>query len=265
MEFAFSALFLLILILPGFILQFTYTKVFWRWNSPTSTQSITEQIPVGIVNATALHLVWTGVCNLLGLAVNLRSVVTLLLGSYGHDDVYFPDTLESLVNNPHKIFFYFATLYSFSALLGYFGHWLVRKCEWDRKFKFLRFNNEWYYLLSGEITQFKEFPENLGVVAGVYLTTIVHHSDNDYLYRGIVADFFFDKSGNLDKVLLRLAHRRALSKDRENNQEYNQDQIDERYYNIEGDYFILQYSEMSTINLDYFFVAEESNPDSSEN
>ncbi len=121
----------------------------------------------------------------------------------------------------------------------------------------MRFNNEWFYLLSGEISEFKEFTENLGKVDGVYLTTIVHHSDKDYLYRGIVADFFFDKSGNLDRVLLKLAHRRALTDDRESHQEYDQEEIDDRYYSIEGDYFILRYSEMSTINLDYFFVVEE--------
>lgn len=283
MEFAISALFLLILLLPGFILHAAYTKGFWRWNSPTTTKSLTEQIPSSFVEAAVLHFVWVIVCSWFGYAINLSAVLMLLLGSYGHDEKYFETALNSLTDNSHKVFGYFISLYIGSALFGYASHYLVRKFKLDRKTRILRFNNEWFYLLSGEITEFKEstespsnvegnlfrricrrikaavisFTENPASVDGVYLTSIVHHNDKDYLYRGIVADFFFDKLGNLDRVLLKLAHRRELSDDRKSDQEYNREEIDGRYYNIEGDYFILRYSEMSTINLDYFFVMEE--------
>ncbi len=257
MEFAVSALFLLVLLLPGFILQTSYTKGFWRWNSPTTTRPITEQIPTGIVTASVLHIIWASACAWLGYPINLSALTMFLLGAYGHDEEFFRTTLNSLTDHPYKVFIYFISLYMGSAFLGYLSHFLVRKWKLDRRTRILRFNNEWFYLLSGEITQFKEFPEDLGKVDGVYLTTIVHHSGKDYLYRGIVADFFFDKSGNLDRVLLTLAHRRDLSADRELDQEFGQDEVDNRYYNVEGDYFILRYSEMSTINLAYFFVEKE--------
>lgn len=257
MEFAVSALFLLILLLPGFIIQATYTKGFWRWNSPTSNVSLTEQIPVAVVLASMLHAVWAGIAAALGQYVNIRTTLMFLLGSYGHDEEYFAEALTSVTEHPYKIFFYFITLYAVAAGLGYLCHHIVREQKWDRSTRLLRFNNEWFYLLSGEITEFYEFPEVLPKVDGVYLTAVVHHSDSDYLYRGIVADFFFDKTGNLDRVLLRLAHRRALSADREEDQDFSEEQIDKRYYHIEGDFFLLKYSEMSTINIDYFFVEDE--------
>lgn len=72
---------------------------------------------------------------------------------------------------------------------------------------------------------------------------------------GLIADFFFDKSGELDRVLLRLVERRRLSNDERPSEEMDSD---DRYYYIEGDYFVLRYSEMCTINIDYMFVTPES-------
>jgi hypothetical protein len=71
---------------------------------------------------------------------------------------------------------------------------------------------------------------------------------------GIIADFFFDHSGSLDRVLLRSVERRKLSEDIKPGKAIDSD---DRYYEIEGDYFILRYSEMSTINIDYIFVTPE--------
>lgn len=257
MEFAASAVFLLILLLPGFILQTAYTKGFWRWNSPTSTRSLTEQVPAAIVLASILHALWTTAAAAVGYPVNLRAVVMLLIGAYGHEDAHFESALVALTDNPYKIFFYFSSLCSLAAIIGYVSHFLVRQLGLDRSTRIMRFNNQWFYLLSGEITQFKGSPDIDQEVAGVLLTTIVHHTDADYLYRGVVADFFFDKEGSLDRVLLTLAARRKLVDDRKT-EEAGSLESEARYYDIDGDYFVLKYAEMSTINVDYFFVDLET-------
>jgi hypothetical protein len=108
--------------------------------------------------------------------------------------------------------------------------------------------------LSGEITEFKEAPEIFPVIDGVLLTAVVHHGEADWLYMGVIADFFFDKSGDLDRVLLRLVDKRKLSDEQTADEE---DDYDGRYYHIEGDYFVLRYSEMCTINIEYIFVTPE--------
>lgn len=254
MEFAVSAVVLIVLLLPGFILQTAYTRGFWRWNSPTSARSLTEQIPVGVVLASVLHGLWTSLCALMGRPIDFSAVMMLLLGSYGPYNIYFDRVISGLTRSPSRVFAYFSTLYLASAFLGYLFHWLVRRYALDRKSYFLRFNNPWFYLLTGEITEFGEVEEDYGEISAVYLTTIVHHTGKDYLYRGVVNDFFFDKAGNLDRVLLTLAVRRDLSDDREPDVEFSPDELDERYYDIEGDYLVLRYSEMSTLNVDYIFV-----------
>lgn len=255
MEFAFSAILLLIILLPGFILQSAYTKGFWRWNSPTSARSLTEQIPAAVVLSSILHVVWASLTAQVGYPISLDAVVMLLLGSYGHEEGRFAFTISAFTNHPYKVFFYFTSLYVASALLGYVSHSVVRNQAWDRSTRILRFNNQWYYLLTGEITEFKESPYKFPEIDGVLLTAVVHHQEQDWLYIGLIEDFFFDKSGALDRVLMTSVQRRKLSEDKESDGETNQ-----KYYEIEGDYFVLRYTEMSTINLDYIFVSTEPEP-----
>lgn len=257
MEFAFSALLLLILILPGFILQLTYTRGFWRWNSPNVNRPLTEQIPSGIVSAGILHLTWASISSCFFYTINLKVLIMLLIGNYGHDEEHLETVLNSVADNSYKIAIYFLSLYTFSAFLGYFFHFIVRKTKLDQKTRFFRFNNEWFYSLRGELSQFKETPNIEGLQAGVLLTSIVHHGDNNYLYRGFVYDFFFDTNGNLDRVVLMDTDRRDLSKDKKS----DDGEDEERYYNVEGDYFILRCSEMVTVNL-YYITFEEDKEDS---
>src|SRR5438552_3865068 len=103
MEFAVSAIFLLVLLLPGFILQAAYTKGFWRWNNPTSARSLTEQIPAAVILASVLHAVWAGVSAGVGHPVSFDAVIMLLIGSYGHEEAHFDMPLNALTNNPYKI------------------------------------------------------------------------------------------------------------------------------------------------------------------
>lgn len=255
MEFALSALLILILLLPGFIFQNVYNKGYWRWNSPTSNPSITEQLPIGVVIAGILHFIWIFLASATKHPVDLNAVMMLILGTYGYENKNFETAIHSVTNHPRSVLFYFTSLYFASAFLGYGVHKLIRMFKLDRKTKFLRFKNEWYYLLSGEVTEFKELKniyekglKGYGEVDGVWLSAVVHHVERDYLYKGFVADFYFDKAGNLDVVLLRSISRRVLSKD------LSPDVMDERYFEIAGDYFVLRYSEMSTINIEYLFL-----------
>lgn len=253
MEFAFSALLLLILILPGFILQFTYTRGFWRWNSPNVNRPLTEQIPTGVVYAAVLHLIWASIWANYE-PINLKVLIMLLIGNYGNDEEHLEIILKSITDYPYHIAFYFLSLYLLSAILGYIGHSIVRKKKLDLKTRFFRFNNEWFYSLRGEVAEFNETPDIDGQVDGVMLTTVVHHGEKvNYLYRGFVYDFFFDKEGNLDRVVLMYADRRDLSNDKTSDEDDS-----DRFYEIVGNYFIIRYSEMTTINL-YYITFEPEN------
>jgi hypothetical protein len=115
-------------------------------------------------------------------------------------------------------------------------------------------------MLTGEVLDFRENAGEGRRVDGVYLSAVVDHASGSYLYRGIVSDFTFDRDGALDTIVLADAHRRRLVDDREEGAPraaVGPAAPDERYYEIRGDFLVLRYSELRTLNLDYFAVLLE--------
>lgn len=258
MNIAFPALFILLLVLPGIILRYTYARGPWRWESPTSIPNLSDEIAYSVALAVGLHVFWLVLADALGHPADLRSVMSLLTGSYGRNAEYFERSIRSVSDHYVRVGLYFISLYIASAAIGLTLHSAVRRFGLDRRTRILRFRNEWYYLLSGEIMEFGESPEPAPAIDGVYLSAIVDHSDGSFLYRGIVRDFTFGRDGQLEKIILTLAHRRKLESDRERLTPpiTSSSPPDERYYAIEGDFFVLRYSETKTINLDYFALLD---------
>ncbi len=227
------------------------------WDSPAINQPLPDRIAYSFIIAVLFHGVWAFFAPILtNYHIDLRSVLMLLIGNYGKDSEFFDSVLRSLVDFPQQVFWYFISLYVSSAAVGLLIHYIVRNYKLDRKHKLLRYDNPWYYLLKGEILEFKEKDKRWTEIPNakslnVYLTAVVHHSQGDYLYRGIVDEFYFDKDGNLDRVLLLQAHRRKLDVDRAVGD--TSDPIT-RYYRIVGHYFSLKYSEIHTLNIQYFGV-----------
>lgn len=261
MNIAFPALLLFLLVLPGIALRYTYFKGLWRWNSPISIQSISDEIAYSLVWAIMLHLVWCSIVSFLGFGKpDLKSVLILLTGGGAGRSEGLQSAIAATVESPYRVVGYFLSLLIFSGLLGLLAHIAVRSLRLDRTKKALRFKNEWHYLLSGEVLEFSEFQpfENQGRIDGVYLSAIVKQGKDDILYRGIVADWLLDSKGDLDRILLRSTHRRKLENDREPGQTRNKEDLgykdDPRYYDIEGHFFVIRYQELTTVNIEYVFV-----------
>jgi hypothetical protein len=164
---------------------------------------------------------------------------------------------------------YLVSLYAAAGVAGNLGHRAVRRLKLDHLTKTFRFDNYWYYMLTGEVLDFRENAGEGRSVDGVYFSAVVDHASGSYLYRGIVSDFTFDRDGALDTVVLTDAHRRKLVDDREEREpppHIGPSEPDERYYEIRGDFLVLRYAEIRTLNLDYFAVTlAESVPGDIEN
>jgi hypothetical protein len=70
------------------------------------------------------------------------------------------------------------------------------------------------------------------------------------LYVGVLDDFFFDSDGNLDRLILQNVARRPLSADK-NKAGPEIGTTDERFYDIDGDSFVLRYQDVKTLNVQY--------------
>lgn len=258
MNFAFPVLFALVLLLPGFILRFSYARGSWGWASPASLRRLTDELAFGVVFSIVLHSAWLTIVNALGYRPDPRAILAWMGGTFGPNNALMPEVLESLAGNYAAISAYFLSLFLVAWFLGHFAHRTVRRLRLDHRTKLFRFDNFWYYMLRGEVLLFREnTSEEVEQPDGVYLSAIVSHSSKSYLYRGLVYDFTFDDKGVLDTIVLTDAHRRELSQDQveQGGLPIPHDE-DPRYYDIRGEYLILQYAKITTLNLDYFWLTE---------
>lgn len=276
MNLAFPALLVLLLGLPGLIFRYSYARGNWGWSSPVSFRTISDELAYGVVFAVGLHCVWIWVAGWFGYAVDFGAVLALLIGNFGSGSAMYDREVAAVVRHHGAIATYFLTLAAGAWVLGNRLHWAVRRLHLDHRTQILRFKNEWTYLLSSEVLEFRENDDPPRKVDGVYLSGIVDHGKESYLYRGIVVDWTFDSAGQLDTIILIDAFRRPLSRDAEPDTRSTHElhdprhapgavvKPDARYYQIRGDRFTLRYSQLKTLNLEYFSVTPTLVPGSSE-
>jgi hypothetical protein len=260
MSFAFPALLVSLLVLPGIILRYSYARGPWGWASPTSLRRVSEELAYGVTFALVLHAAWLLLVRGLGFQPDVEAMVLLLVGNFGEGSRYLDRVVAALSGHYTGVAGYLVSLYSASAVAGNLGHRAVRRLKLDHSTKTFRFDNYWYYMLTGEVLDFRENASEVRRVDGVYLSAVVDHASGSYLYRGIVSDFTFDRDGALDTIVLADAHRRRLVDDRLEPGPpagVGPSEPDERYYEIRGDFLVLRYAELRTLNLDYFSVTLE--------
>jgi hypothetical protein len=260
MNFAFPALLVFLLVLPGIILRYSYARGPWGWASPTSMRRVSEELAFGVAFALVLHAAWLVLVRRLGFEPDVEAIVLLLAGNFGEGSVHLDRVLSSVAGHYPGVTAYLVSLYVAAGIAGNLGHRVVRRLKLDHLTKTFRFDNYWFYMLTGEVLDFRENAEESRAVDGVYCSAVVDHASDSYLYRGIVSDFTFDRDGALDTIVLMDAHRRRLVDDRPDEEPrppVGPSEPDERYYEIRGDFLILRSSEIRTLNLDYFAVTLE--------
>lgn len=105
------------------------------------------------------------------------------------------ERFNGLSNNMKSYYLPFiGAIYVFSAMVGYFSSKIILFFNWDTRWKFLRFNNNWHYQFTGRILKFKK---NISVgfnhklkVKYTYLDILVaEKGDDTTLYSGLYGDY----------------------------------------------------------------------------
>jgi hypothetical protein len=276
MGLAFPALVVLLLLLPGVLLSYAYRRGFFR-RTPVTLGPIRNEIGPGIVWALALHAIF----------------LPLLYWGFGwQPDLQFFLGLADVADNAEaaspperpaviQLFWYLVGTNAFALLAGWGVHGIIRKGRLDLRYDWLRFSNEWYYLFSGEARIFQSPQADRDVSSIrtffdtddldlVYVSMVVDQGNGQVLYWGVLADYFFDADGSLEKIVLERAQRRDMSDDDEslkggddssdNEQESRRTPIeDERFYPIRGHFLIIRYQDVVNLNIEYLGLPEESN------
>jgi hypothetical protein len=166
--------------------------------------------------------------------------------------------IAGVSRDARNIMAYFLSIYFGAALLGAGAHTAVRGLKLDRRVKLLRFQNPWHYVLRGEVSPDQDEPDYRAKFDGVFLSATMTLGEKTYIYWGFIQEFFFDNRGNLDRIVLIGAQRREISSDSSGEDDQTLPIDDARYYSIRGDFLILKYADISTINLEYFSIVESS-------
>ncbi len=263
MSIALPALLITLLILPGVLLSYCYRKGLWR--SPIQLGPLQDEIGRGVLWAIPINLVAFTLADVLPTPdVDFDALVWLLTGYDGMNADQVSMYMKSITSYPISILGYLLIVNLSGATLGFLLHYLVRRYHFDLKYEFLRFKNEWHYLFSGEARFFELSPKfitrtyvkeaGLSATGFAFVTLALEQGKDVYLYRGILSDYFFERGGHLDKIILEAPERRIITADEGDMDPFD---MDDRFYRIEGDFFVIKYKEVKNLNIYYFAIYEE--------
>jgi hypothetical protein len=244
MNIAFPAVFLFLVVLPGFLFRqlCQRTEVRTFDHTPFSAVALQALLCAAVANS----LVSIGV-RAFGYQIEVGDIVQLLVGG--------PNALVALTGrltwlNLHPLagpgYFALTCILSLAAALTWRS--LVERCGLDRRgastASWVRGDAPWYYLFSG-----LDHP-NPQDIDGAIVAAVVEFKEGSYLYTGVLMEYEVNERGELDRLLLVQAQRRKLEQDRRFEAGAYVDDGN-RFYPIAGDVFVLRYSEIKTLNVSY--------------
>ncbi len=248
MNFALPALVVFVLLLPGFIAR-AQLKVVERTSldySPFGQVAIEA-----VVWAAALHAAWIVATSILLGRVFRADILLKLVSS---DTVGQTKAIDWVATEPGAIAFYLLSLVAFSYVGPRAFRWAIVRFRWDRLGSplsgWLRFSRApWYYLLSGAEFAADQQPDLISI------SGVVNVAGQSVLYSGVLEDYFFDEDGQLNRLILSEVVRRPFEKDKA---PAEAGVAVDRFYPIDGDYFVLRYSEAVTLNVEYIKLTDEA-------
>jgi hypothetical protein len=212
MNIAFPALVVFLLALPGII--FNYAAHERELLSPVYRLPLSDEIAQSAVFAAVLNILWCWLITWAGYEIVFEDVLILLTGGSGLPPLELSNRYAAIARHPDRIASYFLGLYLASALVGLMTGGVIRRFHLDLRFKFLRIDNPWHYMLNGEQPLFQENRKAYAEMweidekelkrenITVSLSCVVTHGSHSFVYEGIPFDYHLDRSGNLERIIL---------------------------------------------------------------
>ena len=248
MNIALAALSLFLLALPGILFRLTYRRI--SPETPVRLQLVVEETAIGITFAALIHFCFLGVLGFVtglfeGLSTlsldkdDFRHLLALIAGETGEAQ---RRALNAVAGSfwPTALYLIMAALVG--GLLGLCARMAVRSFGLDLRYKWFRFPDPWYYLLSGEdaalnkaisseaasdgggdivrLRRLGQIPkgvkrsnilERVKEIDAVHATVIVQQGEEVLMYGGVLSKCFYSK-GQLDRIVLLSSYRLPLPK-----------------------------------------------------
>jgi hypothetical protein len=247
-----SSVLLFILVAPGLIFRFsylqgTYAKVSFKVSA--IDEIFWALIPALFFQLTAVLMLE----NIFSFSIRIDIVYQLINGdsASGMD-------FQQIRRGFFPFLVYTAALIGISAASGRLVRFLIRHFKLDIRYRFFRLNNEWHYLFSGEILDFPGVPGDSRNIEIIQIDLLANTSEGSIIYSGILQDYFLSKDNGLDRIYLSHVYRRSLKDDLSHSDRTGAQQLDERYYQMPGELFVIQYDQIINMNVTYHRFSLES-------
>jgi len=125
---------------------------------------------------------------------------------------------------------------------------LVRNLGWDRSSRFFRFKNNWHYLFSGEILEFKESDVSIDTEINFRTIDVIVQVGNDpVIYTGVLSHYDLSVKG-MERIYLRQVSRRFFSEKQE---------TDKKPFKLPGDLLVVPFNKILNLHITYYQLQNE--------
>jgi hypothetical protein len=257
------------IVIPGFLfLRFYYFGEFSKQFNPK--ENITKQLLFGLIPGSIIQLSCYLIAKKMGW-INM-TVVKLLTSfeSINNQNVSADKVTQHALSNTTIFIAFTLCVYVVSVVLGISTSRIIRYFKWDKYYKILRFKNQWYYVFSGEIFEFRKFKAVANKLQkidtsknNVELTradVLINNGGKSELYSGYVVDYDLNPLDNsrLDNLYLLDAYRYKISEIKNEGSNLAHPTVVEKKH-IPGEVFILNMANMININVLYLLSPKTTN------
>jgi hypothetical protein len=245
MNLAVSSLVIFVLLSPAILAR----RVFFtrELSKAFSARNTIQEIFSSIFLSGLLHAAGIAMFQSCGYEVDIELVMQLLFDPQSIADY------DGITAHQADIAGYFLLVSLGAAVLSYLMRNIIRAMQWDRKWEFLRFDNTWYYLFSGEAAQIRKYQDqrtgnaNYRLPNQRYVDVLTKSGDKHYLYTGNLVDYQLGSDNRLEFIVISFPLRQLI---REN----EAGPIARK--KITSDYFVIPFTEILNVNVRYLYLEE---------
>ena len=255
----FATVLVLLIVAPGL----TFFRAFYsdKFSIRYSRLTITDQVFRSIVPSITVQILAIILINKFSAyVVRLDVLGVLFLGS--KDDKTLKSCFEIIDKSLNQVFFYHIVMITMGGIAGWLTRIFVRQKKYDRLYRWLRFDNKWFYLLSGESVEFGEYKEepftefsDAKKIKFVVLDILTEIEDGNVLYTGILVDYELEEDGGLKSLQLTAVRRKYLTTNKSINDsevESEDEKSSKEYYAVSGNLLVIPFSQVLNINISYW-------------
>lgn len=255
------------IVIPGFLfLRAYYYGEFSKQFNPR--ENITRHLLFALIPGSIIQLLIFFICRRFEWIKLDGTQLITVFETVNKQNINGDESAKNLLSDPTNFVYYLLIVYGLSFLFGSFFSRSIRSIRWDKKFKVLRYKNQWYYIFSGEIFEFKKFKSAANILGKASLQdqkiqlakadVLINNGGKQELYSGYVVDYDLkpEDSSKLDHLYLMDAYRYSQLELKNHNSELvHPHRVEKRH--IPGEIFVLNMDSIINMNVSYLLSPVE--------